>query len=335
MEIIWKKRAALNQARASLGATISNGRVYACGGVSGIQSGPDQNTLSAPVGIMEEFTPLSNKWVLKKSMPTKRDDLAMASAIDGKIYAIGGFNQKPHNVVEEYDPMLDTWQKKSPMPTSRFLFLAAMGAKDGKIYAIGGWGTEAQGWVLDKAECYDPLKDSWKSLKPMPTPRGELAVAAASNGRIYAIGGVVKAGTPLSTVEEYDPRTDEWSTRTPLPTSRYCLAAVGASNDMIYAIGGIQQCTPINVVEEYDPKKDSWAKKAAMPTARWFLGAAASYVPHDQIFAIGGAYKEKGGKNLKVLATVEEGGLEYVKWRRRTPEHSAEYSFTKKGAADS
>lgn len=309
MNVTWRARADLNQARSCMGATISMGRIYACGGDSAVQSGPDQDTLSNPVGTMEEFMPLSNNWVMKSEMPTKRSDLSLTAAITGKIYAIGGYNQAPLNTVEEYDPMEDLWTTRAPMPTARSLFGSALGAKDGKIYAIGGWGTKDQGWVLDTAECYDPLNDVWKALKPMPTPRGELAVAAATNGKIYAIGGMGKEGIPLDIVEEYDPKTDTWTTRAPISTGRYCLAATGASNDMVYAIGGLYGCRPTSLVEEYDPANDTWTTKSPLTTSRWFLAAAAAAVPHDKIYAIGGAHKGQDGSNLQVLATVEEGAL--------------------------
>jgi len=310
MDITWKARANLNQARASMGAAISAGRIYVCGGDSGVQSGPENETLGNPINTMEEFTPLSNKWVAKKDMPTKRSDLSMTAAITNKIYAIGGYDQKPLNTVEEYDPLKDIWTAKTPMPTARFLFGTALGTKDGKIYAIGGWGTKDQGGILDAAECYDPLKDSWKTLNPMPTPRGELAVAASNNGKIYAIGGISRSGAILNTVEEYDPKTDTWTSKAPMPTARYCLAAALASNDMIYAIGGLHRCSPVNIVEEYDPNNNSWVAKSPILTERWFLSAVAWHVPHGKIYAIGGAHMDLDGKNLKVLATVEEGTLE-------------------------
>lgn len=309
MDLTWRARASINQARSCMGAAISMGRVYVCGGDSAVQSGPDQDTLSNPVGTMEEFMPLSNSWVMKSQMPTKRSDLSLTSAITGKVYAIGGYNQMPLDVVEEYDPLTDHWTNRAPMPTARSLFGSALGAKDGKIYAIGGWGTKDQGWVLDTVECYDPLNDIWKTLSPLPTARGELAIAAATNGKIYAIGGIGKDGIPLDTVEEYNPKTDTWTSRAPMSVGRYCLAAAGASNDMVYAMGGLYGCRPTNLVEEYDPVNDSWTAKSPMPTPRWFLAVAAAAVPHDKIYAIGGAQKGQDGSNLQVLATVEEGAL--------------------------
>jgi len=52
-------------------------------------------------------------------------------------------------------------------------------------------------------EEYDPAMDTWTRKADMPTARSALSTSAV-NGKIYAIGGYVGGGTPLSTVEEYD-----------------------------------------------------------------------------------------------------------------------------------
>jgi hypothetical protein len=54
----------------------------------------------------------------------------------------------------------------------------------------------------------------WKAKRPMPTARSGLGLAAASNGKLYAVGGMddqLPQGNPLGnpgnvlpTVEEYD-----------------------------------------------------------------------------------------------------------------------------------
>ena len=59
---------------------------------------------------------------------------------------------------------------------------------------------------LTTVEEYDPATDTWATKAPMPTPRWNLGVATASNGKIYAIGGF--NGSLLATVEEYDPATN-------------------------------------------------------------------------------------------------------------------------------
>ena len=62
----------------------------------------------------------------------------------------------------------------------------------------------------------------WVTRAPMPTPRSGFGLAAASNGKLYAIGGNVSGGgelLPIGTVEEYDPATDHWRTRASMPNS--------------------------------------------------------------------------------------------------------------------
>ncbi len=136
----------------------------------------------------------------------------------------------------------------------------------------------------------------WRTRAIMPTGRGGLGVAAALNGKIYAIGG--SGVTCLDTMEEYDPATDTWTTRASMPTARCGLGAAAASNGKIYAIGG-ENAVYLNTVEEYDPATDTWATRASMPTERGFLGVVAA--PNGKIYAIGGS-----NSTHYELGTVEE-----------------------------
>ncbi len=123
------------------------------------------------------------------------------------------------------------------------------------------------------------------TVKPMPTPRGAFGVVTATNGRIYAIGGVYGANV----VEEYDPPTDTWATKTPIPTGRAYPGVVAASNGRIYVIGGWASWgwhTQAN--EEYDPLSDAWVSRAPIPTARYDFGVAEGI--DGKLYAIGGNY---------------------------------------------
>jgi N-acetylneuraminic acid mutarotase len=77
--------------------------------------------------------------------------------VNGKIYAIGGYNDSSGclSTVEEYDPATDTWTTKTPMPTTRAGL--AIGVVNNKIYAIGGHGG---GSLLSTVEEYDPKYDN-------------------------------------------------------------------------------------------------------------------------------------------------------------------------------
>ena len=50
----------------------------------------------------------SDSWTTVSSMPTPRDGHAVA-AVDGMIYAIGGYDGSYLSVVERYDPGSDSW----------------------------------------------------------------------------------------------------------------------------------------------------------------------------------------------------------------------------------
>ena len=239
----WDTKASMPTARGALAAVAVNGKIYAIGGQ--YSDGSNIYYLSTN----EEYDPSTDSWTTKASMPTARSVLA-AAAVNGKIYAIGGYRPSSYlSTNEEYDPSTDSWTTKASMPTARPYLAAA--AVNGKIYAIGGH----NGSSLSTNEEYNPSTDSWTTKASMPTERYGLA-AAAVNNKIYAIGGQNGSGY-LSTNEEYDPSIDSWTTKEPMPMARYYLAAATVNNK-IYAIGGYND---ISTNEEYTPDG---------PTFYWF-----------------------------------------------------------------
>jgi N-acetylneuraminic acid mutarotase len=146
----WTEKAKMPTARHRLSASVVNGKIYAIGGARVQGQG---------VPTLEEYDPVTDTWTKKADMSIffvvggrfGRETLA-ASAVGGKIYAIGGAIPPFVSVstVEEYDPATDTWTKKTDMLTARRWL--ATGAVGGKIYAIGGQGVAAN---LSTVEEYD------------------------------------------------------------------------------------------------------------------------------------------------------------------------------------
>jgi N-acetylneuraminic acid mutarotase len=125
----------------------------------------------------------------------------------------------------------------------------------------------------------------------MATARTGLGLAAALNGKLYAVGGAA-GSTALDTVEEYDPVSNTWATRAQMPTARTGLGLATATNGKLYAVGGNaspQTCPSIGFcgkVEEYDPATNAWTPKASMPIPRISPGLAAA--PNGKLYAVGG-----------------------------------------------
>src|SRR5690348_9196122 len=79
----------------------------------------------------------------------------------------------------------------------------------------------------------------WGIPAQMPTLRSELGLAAAPNGKLYAVGGTSNFNAAIATVEEYDPATNTWATKRPMPTARRDSPGLAtAPNGKLYAVGG-------------------------------------------------------------------------------------------------
>jgi N-acetylneuraminic acid mutarotase len=235
-------------------------------------------------------------------MPTARARLS-ASAVDGKIYAIGG---SPHGdaevaAVEVYDPATDTWMKKADMPRARNWFSTSV--VNGKIYAIGGkiYPSEA---MVSTVEAYDPMTDSWIRKANMPTVRG-MHSASVVDGKIYVIGGITGTYGPwVSTVEAYDPMTDTWTKKADMPTARTGHSS-SALYGKIYVVGGGNSWeSSLSTVEVYDPVTDTWARETNMPTAR--LCHSSSTV-NGKIYVIGGTLHPSSWVPISTVEVYDPG----------------------------
>lgn len=250
-----------------------------------------------------------DSWMKMASMPTARLGLA-ACAVDGKIYAIGGYRDATGTglrTVEEYDPVLDSWAAKASMKKGRYWLSCS--ALNGKIYAIGG-SPSLGSTKLKTVEEYDPASDTWGPKADMPTARFTLATCVYQ-GKIYAIGGSAgDSGPSLATLEVYDPILDSWEKKQDLSSVRPFLCAAEV-NGQIYAIGMARPGGPyLAQVDRYDPTTDTWTRMANMPTARGVLDCA---VLNGKIYVVGG----RNGSS-SALTTVEEYDPVLDTWTART-----------------
>jgi N-acetylneuraminic acid mutarotase len=243
-------------------------------------------TAYCSVSVVPAFGLNADSWITKTPMPTPRSGLR-AAAVNGKIYAIGGFNMTTLGTNEEYDPATDNWTSKAPLPTLRLAFGIAV--YQNKIYVIGG---NIDSNATGVNEVYDPLTDSWATKASMPISRADLD-ANTVNGKIYLIGGAYytpimgKFLTEYNETQVYDPATDSWTTKAaiPIPTGDYASAAI---DNKIYIVGAGGNAS--NRIQIYDTITNTWATGKPLPFAERAAGVAATSGVNapKRLYVIGG-----------------------------------------------
>jgi len=242
-----------------------------------------------------------DSWMTMEPMPTARSGFGVA-VVDGKIYAIGGYNGSYLAVNEMYDPATDTWTTKKSMPTPRHSFGIAV--YQNKIYVIGGLigpsDSETSGYT-SVTEVYNPETDTWENKTSMPTARSDLS-ANVVDGKIFLIGGwrYTSVGTnyyDINVNEIYDPETDTWSTKTSIPEYA-CDYASAVIENKIYIIGGLKLARmwtygatlSLDNNQIYDAETDTWSSGKNIPTiitAR-AAGATTGLLAPKRIYVFGG-----------------------------------------------
>ncbi|MEC9018583.1 MAG: kelch repeat-containing protein [Nitrospinota bacterium] len=252
----WKQLPATPTIRTENSAVLLKGKIYVLGGFT-----PRGMTTRVDV-----WNPISKNWSLAEPLPRALHHTT-ARVVNEKIYVIGGFESgswKPVNTTYEYVPELNKWFNKTPMPTARGAHAAAV--INGKIYLVGGAHRKLFKLVNTNAhEVYNPSKDSWKKLSPLPTPRDHLT-ATAKNEKLFAIGGRINVNyqNNLNSNESYNPKTGKWTQLAPLPTARS-----GVTSELlrgwIHVLGGESSGGTFVENEGYNPEKNKWKTFPPMP----------------------------------------------------------------------
>lgn len=275
----WITAKPLPSWRYEFGGGAIKDEIYVIGGLASL---PTVYTVTRRV---EVYNTKEDRWRQAVSLPVIVHHAGVV-VIDDCLYVVGGngFRVSACSYVFEFNHQENVWQRKANMPTPRGALGVAVG--DGLIYAVGG--ATAVGWKAEvtrgELEVYEPKKDKWMSLEPMPTPREHLAAVAAS-GLIFALGGYAKSRfEPLTTNEAYNSSSGKWEKRAPLPLPLCGFPAV-AMGDSIFIFGGVQGWAISGECCEYNVSQDRWIRRADMPVPRY---AAIAVAVGDRIHVIGG-----------------------------------------------
>lgn len=236
-----------------------------------------------------------------------------AAVVDGQIVVVGGQNDDGLVArTEIFDG--SQWRDAAPIPTTREHLAAA---SDGRFVYVAGGRDKTPDTNVDVLERYDPRRDRWRSLPPMPTKRGSMD-ADVVDGRLVVVGG---EGTrrQLGIVEAFDIRSQRWTPFPSLEVPRHGAGVVTAGSQLYVLNGaeGVAHTRSSAVVEVLTPPRrqlqpTQWRRLEDAPFARQQMPVARV---DGVLWVVGGL--EDGGD----IATDAVNGLDpqFEQWRTVEP----------------
>jgi plastocyanin len=237
-----------------IAVALTDGRILIAGGGSGTN----------PSDAAEIFDPATNGWAPTASLGDARYGAMATRLLDGRVLVCGGRGALVANLTgcERYDPTLGVWLSAASMPAARYQGTAVTLA-DGRVFTFGGptvsthlYLPATNKWtfppglhtarpngpvavLLNHAEIYDPITDSWSDGGTFHTGRVFDAMVTVPGGEALLIGGTDGHGGVLSSIELYDPGTNRWYDDGDLSTPRATLTAtLVPDGHVLVAAGG-------------------------------------------------------------------------------------------------
>lgn len=198
--------------RGSAAVGVHGTKIYLAGGLSRlvVVEGGAQDS----VDTVSVFDTQTSTWAQLPRLPARRDHVGGA-VINEVFYVLGGRDRGVDNVRDTVFA-LDLrphrvsfssyrWTERAKMPTARGG--VATGVVKNKIYIFGGEGNPANGsrGVFAQNEVYDPRRDRWEKLAPMPVPRHGTGAVAIGETIYIPGGGDAIGGSPVAVNDAYCP----------------------------------------------------------------------------------------------------------------------------------
>ena len=152
-----------------------------------------------------------------------------------------------------------TW-KQSELPTRISDWIIVI---NGKVYYGGGVADNDDDQYI--VYCYDPSRDKWTTLPPLPVKCFGLGQV---NSKLVAVGGWKKTTrNETNNVYIYDERSRKWKqTIPPMPTARWVLSVLSLQSALVVA-GGRTLLGLTDAVEIFKPDTSQWYRADPLPRA--------------------------------------------------------------------
>jgi N-acetylneuraminic acid mutarotase len=208
------------------------------------------------------FNPTSSKWrELRRSVPggitvwTGREAIGWGGGCCGDSQSNG----------VAYNPVTDTFRKlpDSPLGASQ----GPLGAWTGHELVLFVSGFDVDGKALParlaRAAAYDPTKNSWRRIAPMPSAGPRFAGKAVWDGHDVLVAGT---GANAQSTLAYSPATNHWRRLASLPSPRVGATAVWTGTQLL--LWGGQNLGSSRILRDglaYDAGLNRWSSVPAAP----------------------------------------------------------------------
>lgn len=238
--------APMPEATSSFGAAVDQGNLYVYGGH--IANTHNYSTASVS-GRFHRWNSSAKSWeALPAAKPLQGMNLA---AHGGMIYRVGGMEPRNapgtkadnHSVadVARFNPAAKAWEPMPALPEPRSSHDAV--AVGDHLVVTGGWtmaGSEGAAWA--KTTLLLDLKAAKPEWKPVSQPFERRAlIAAAHQGKVYVMGGIMPSGSVSTEVDIFDPASQTWSKGPVLPgpaINGFAPAAAVHEGQLYVSVGG-------------------------------------------------------------------------------------------------
>uniref|UniRef100_A0A0N4ZZZ4 BACK domain-containing protein n=1 Tax=Parastrongyloides trichosuri TaxID=131310 RepID=A0A0N4ZZZ4_PARTI len=185
---------------------------------------------------LQMFDTRKGSWIYIRGINLPQGIANFASVVkNSKIYICGGSKDDIIlNDVYELDMNTLIWSRKSSMHYPRTFHQLIV--YNGEIYAIGGKTSVVAQTRLASFEKYNPEKNIWTVLKPMPVSRSDFGAVVVKDNLI--VSGGFNGEEILFTSNVYNFTTEEWKDGPVMGIPRKGHALVLWGDDKIVAIGG-------------------------------------------------------------------------------------------------
>jgi RHS repeat-associated protein len=207
-----------------------------------------------------------------------------------------------------YPALLDPrWTSTQSMSTPRQGHTATL-MTNGKVLVTGGSsdGTTNNTKLLDSAEIFDPVTNSWAGTNPMSGKRqhhralqlGTVTGNATTSEKVLVTGGQAVGGGSITTAQLYSPAEGTWTAAASLPQNwqRHLHTMTALANGHVLLTGGMNGSDVRSSVLVYNPATGtgSWdTNLPVMSSARRYHTATLLVAPgntalHDKVLVVGG-----------------------------------------------